>query len=132
MPSARKCVARNARGEPCKQAPIIERDRCFWHDPEYEEDAIEARRLGRQRQKRESVVSTAYDFDGLGSVKSIRRLVEVAVADTLELSNSVARNRTLAYLAQTATKLLEVGEHEDRLQSLERALSKRLERNRRR
>jgi len=60
-----------------------------------------------------------YDFDGLGSVASIRRLVEVAVMDTLGLENSVARNRTLAYLAQSATKLLETGEIEERLKALE-------------
>ena len=52
----------------------------------------------------------------------IRRLIEVAVADSLTLENSIARNRTLAYLAQTAVKLLEVGELAERIDALEAAL----------
>jgi hypothetical protein len=40
--------------------------------------------------------------------------VEIAVLDTLGLENSVARARTLAYLAQTAAKLLEIGSFEER------------------
>ena len=53
---------------------------------------------------------------------SIRRLREVAVLDTLGLENSIARARTLAYLATTAIKLMEVGELEPRLASLESAV----------
>ena len=48
-------------------------------------------------------------------MEQVQRLVEVAVVDTFQLENSVSRNRTLAYLAQTALKLLEVGEHEARM-----------------
>jgi hypothetical protein len=51
--------------------------------------------------------------------------VEVAVVDTLSLENSIARARTLAYLAQTAAKLLEVGELEERLERVEAALGPR-------
>lgn len=96
-----------------------DRDYCFWHDPEQAEAADEARRLGGQRRRREKVVSGAYDFDGLGSVERIQRLVEVAVLDTLGLENSVARNRTLAYLAQTAVKLFEARRLEERVAELE-------------
>ena len=52
----------------------------------------------------------------------IRRLLEVAVLDTLGVENSISRARTLAYLATTAIKLLEVGELEQRLASLEAAV----------
>ena len=52
----------------------------------------------------------------------IRRIVEIAVLDTLGLENSIARNRTLAYLAMTAIKLLESGETEQRLAALEAAI----------
>ncbi len=67
-------------------------------------------------------VSGAYDFQGLHSVADIRRLLEVAVLDTLGLENSIARARTLAYLAMTAIKLLEVGELERQLAALEAAV----------
>ena len=42
--------------------------------------------------------------------------------DTLALDNSVQRNRTLAYLAQTALRSIEVGEQEERIRTLEAAL----------
>ena len=71
---------------------------------------------------REVAVSGAFDFVGLETVVDIRRRLVVAVLDTLGLENSIARNRTLAYLATSAIKLLEVGELEDRLASLEAAV----------
>jgi len=46
----------------------------------------------------------------------------VAVLDTLSLDNSIARARTLAYLAQTALKALQLGEMEERLAALEGAV----------
>ena len=49
--------------------------------------------------------------------------MEIAVLDTLGLENSIARARTLAYLAMTAIKLLEVGELEQRIASLEAAVN---------
>jgi hypothetical protein len=45
--------------------------------------------------------------------------------------NSVARARTLAYLAQTAAKLLEIGDLEGRLHEVESALEPRLHATRR-
>ena len=47
------------------------------------------------------------------------RDAEIAALDTLSLENSVARSRTLAYLAQVALKALEVGTFEERLRALE-------------
>ena len=92
------------------------------HSPEYAEEVGEARRLGGLRRRREVAVSGAFDFVGLETVVDIRRLLVVAVLDTLGLENSIARNRTLAYLATSAIKLLEVGELEQRLESLEAAV----------
>src|SRR5213593_4869202 len=63
-----------------------------------------------------------YHFEGLGHVKDIRRLIEIAVYDTLGMENSLQRPRTLAYLAQTALKSLEVGEVRDRLAVLEESV----------
>ena len=127
MVGRRTCSHRLPTGELCRATPMRESELCFWHDPEQAEPAAEARRLGGQRRRREKLVSGAYDFEGLGSVEQVQRLVEVAVVDTFQLENSVSRNRTLAYLAQTALKLLEVGEHEARIEALEAALGPRLE-----
>jgi hypothetical protein len=89
------------------------------HAPEHAEEAAEARRLGGLRRRREGTVAGAYEFSSLESVAGIRRLLEVAAVDTLGLENSIARSRTLAYLAMVAAKLLETGELEQRIASLE-------------
>jgi hypothetical protein len=128
----RTCKAFRDDGRACGAAPLTDGEFCLWHDPAHAEEVAEARRLGGLRRRRETAVAGAYSFDGLGSVPQIRRLVEVAVIDTLGLENSIARARTLAYLAQTATKLLETGELEERLEAVEAALGPRLVRTGRR
>jgi hypothetical protein len=121
----RACIGKKGDGSPCGAAPLHDGDFCLWHDPDKADEVAEARRLGGQRRRRERVVAGAYDFEGLASIPAIRRLVEVAVLDTLGLENSVARARTLAYLAQSATKLLETGELEDRLAAIEAVIETR-------
>lgn len=116
------CAGKKENGQPCRSPKLKDGDYCLMHSPEHAEDVAEARRLGGLRRRREVAVSGAYDFVGLQSVTDIRRLVEVAVLDTLGLENSISRARTLAYLATTAIKLLEVGELEQRLASLEAAV----------
>jgi hypothetical protein len=99
---------------------------CFWHHPEHAEEAAEARRLGGLRRRKEKITEGAYDFEGLESVTQIRRLLEIATADTLVLESSIARSRTLAYLAQMALKALEVGELEERVRALEQVTRPRM------
>ena len=55
----------------------------------------------------------------------MRRLVEVAVLDTLALENSIARARVLISGALAAAKLLEAGEFEERLRALEETVQPR-------
>lgn len=122
----RACAFVKPDGQACNAAPLREATYCLWHDPEHAEEVAEARRLGGVRRRRERVVAGAYEFDGLGTITSVRRLVEVAALDTLGLENSVARSRTLAYLAQVAAKLLEVGELEERVEAIEATLGPRV------
>ena len=121
----RTCRFVREDGSPCRSAPMKGEEFCFWHSPAHAEEADEARRLGGLRRRKERTVAGAYEFGGLATVPDIRRLLEVAVIDTLSLENSVARSRTLAYLGQTALKCLEVGELEDRLALLEAAVRSR-------
>ena len=130
--STRGCQARKETGEPCRQAPLRDSEFCFWHSPEHAEAAAEARRLGGLRRRKEKTVASAYDIEGLDDIPKIRRLLEIAVFDTLALENSVARSRTLAYLAQVALKTLEVGEFEARLEALEATTGPRLRTGKRR
>ena len=83
-------------------------EHCFWHSPDTTEEAAEARRLGGLRRKRERTVAAAYDLAGLDDITAIRRVLEIALLDTLGLDNSVARSRVLIGGAAAAVKLLEV------------------------
>jgi hypothetical protein len=121
MALRRSCRARRADGQPCRAAPLLDRDFCAAHDPADAEAMAEARRLGGLRRRREVTVSGAYDFQGIDSVPDIKRLITVAIVDTLSLEASIARNRTIGYLAQVSLKALEVGEFEERLAALEAA-----------
>lgn len=115
----RQCTATRADGQPCGMPPMAESDFCWAHDPANAEAAAEARRMGGFRRKREGTVAGAYEFGGLSNVHDIRRLIEIAVLDTLSIENSIQRSRALAYLAQMGLKSLEVGEVQDRLQVIE-------------
>ena len=125
MVGKRTCRHRRDDGSPCQAVPLKDENACFWHSAAHAEEAAEARRLGGQRRRRERIVSGVYDFEGLGTITQVRRLVEVAVLDTLGLENSVGRNRALGAFAQTAAKLLEVGEFEERLNALEQVVTLR-------
>jgi hypothetical protein len=106
-------------GRLCRATPLRDGPLCFWHAPDREEEAAEARRLGGLRRRREKTVSGAYDFAGLGSIEAIRRILEIATIDALGLDNSIARARVLIAAVLAAAKLLETGELEERLAALE-------------
>lgn len=121
MLGRRHCAATLADGRTCPATPMRDSRHCFWHAPETEEAAAEARRLGGLRRRREKTLSGAYDFAGLDSVAAIRRIFEIAVLDALGLDNSIARSRVLIAGGVAATNLLRVGELEDRVAALEAA-----------
>ena len=115
----RQCNFRFSSGESCRAAPLRDSEYCRMHSPEHIKEVQEARRLGGLRRKRESTISIAYQFESLDSVDGIRRIVLIAVLDALSMENSMSRARTLAYLAQVALRMLEVGEMEERVAALE-------------
>ncbi|MDP3767772.1 MAG: hypothetical protein U1B78_02595 [Dehalococcoidia bacterium] len=118
------CSFAKQDGERCRSF-ALESGLCFWHDPAHETEAAEARRLGGLRRRKEKAVEGAYEIEGLEDVGQVRRLIEIAALDTLSLENSIARSRTLAYLAGVALKALEAGEFEERLLALEAAVKPR-------
>lgn len=123
--SRRTCLFTMPSGAQCRAAPLRDGQYCFVHDPDHAAEAAEARRLGGLRRKREKAVAIAYDFQGLESVHQLRRVLEVAILDTLSLDNNVARNRTLGTLTMTALKALETGDLEERVAALESAVTSR-------
>ena len=121
----RTCLGVNQQQEPCRQAPLKNSDYCFWHSPEHETEAAEARRLGGLRRRREGALSGAYELDSLASTPDLRRLLEVAAFDALGLENSVARVRALTAIVQVGARLLETGELEARVTALEATIRSR-------
>ena len=116
----RQCAFRSSdRESHAGQRHCRDSEFCLMHSPEHAKEVQEARRLGGLRRKREATISGAYQFESLNTVEGIRRIVEVAVLDTLGMENSIARSRTLAYLAQVALHTLEVGDLETRIAALE-------------
>jgi hypothetical protein len=86
-------------------------------------EAAEAQRLGGLRSRRELGVGGAYGFTGMRSLDDLHRVLDIATFDTLALENSIGRNRALAGFVMIGAKLLEVGDHEERIETLEHALS---------
>ena len=115
----RQCAFVLRSGQTCRMHPLQNSEFCWAHSPERKKDVQEARRLGGLRRKRESTISGAYQFESLNSVEGIRRIVLIAVLDALSMENSMSRARTLAYLAQVALRMLEVGDIEARIEALE-------------
>jgi hypothetical protein len=123
--AARACKAVKEDRSPCRAPPLTDSEFCLVHDPAHADEMAEARRLGGLRRRKEKAVQGAYDVGDLENVGEVRRLIQIAVMDTLSLENSVARSRTVAYLAQVALKALEVGEFEERLKALEATVAPR-------
>ena len=111
---------------------MLDGDFCFWHDPEHQAEAADARRLGGLRRKREGTLQGAYELRGIDGIEGIRRYLEIGLIDLLSLENSVARSRAIFSGVLAAAKLLEVGEQEERLQAIEAALGPRVVRRDRR
>ena len=128
----RVCQAVKEDGSRCEAPPLVDGEFCFWHSPEHTEEVAEAGRLGGLRRRREKTVAAAYDLEGLDTIQQVRRLLQIAVMDTLGLENSIARSRVLAYLAQVAIKTVEAGAFQERLAALESAMGPRLAAGRRR
>jgi hypothetical protein len=115
----RSCAGTRPDGRSCHSYPIRGEPYCLWHSPDHEEEANEARRLGGLRRKREKTVAGAYEVTGLSTVEDLRRLLEIAVLDTLGLDNSLARARVIIAAVGAAAKLLEIGDLQARITSLE-------------
>ena len=119
MSTERPCIFRLSSGRQCKAAALKDSEFCWVHSPERAKEVQEARRLGGLRRKREVTISSAYQFESLDTVDGIRRIVLIALLDALSMENSMSRVRTLAYLAQVALRMLEVGDIEERVADLE-------------
>ena len=119
MASRHACQALKENGRPCRAPALRAGSACFWHAPESREAAAEARRLGGLRRRREGAIGGAYALEGFRTGADLQRVLELALADTLELENSVPRTRALARLVAVAARVKATSEWEARLRALE-------------
>ncbi|MEX1173720.1 MAG: hypothetical protein WEG56_14045 [Chloroflexota bacterium] len=115
----RACTYQMPSGRPCRATPLRDEPFCFWHAPETAEEAAEARRLGGLHRRKKKTVGAIFGFRGLRTIEDNQALLETAAIETLAIENSIARNRALAGFAAVGAKLIEVGDHEERLRALE-------------
>jgi hypothetical protein len=121
--SSRRCSAIRADGRACGAVPLRDGPACFWHSAETAEDAAKARRLGGLRRRREKAVAGAYDLVAFDSIPGLRRIIEIAALDALDLDNSPARSRVLIACVFAALRLNLAGDLEARVAALEGALA---------
>ena len=121
----RFCKAQNERSEPCGTPPLVDSDLCFWHDPRYEKEAADARRVGGANHRKEQMLQGIYGVEGLESVSQIRRLYDLAVTAALSVEKASDRARLLLAAGKAALDLLQAGELEDRVSELENVLDER-------
>ena len=119
MVTRRQCLGKRADGKQCGMPPMLDSDYCWAHDKDNAEAAAEARRIGGLRRRREATLAGAYDLSGLDSIDGLRRVLDIALVDSLNLDNGVPRNRTLIAIVTAGLKALETGELAGRVQALE-------------
>ena len=132
MVASRTCSFRKPTGEQCRNGAMEDDDQCFWHSPAHAEEAAAARKLGGQRRRREHTVAGAYEIDGVTTIPQLQRIIEIVIFEGLALENSPARGRLLIAAVLANAKLIEVGDHEERLANVEAALGPRLLEDKRR
>jgi 5-methylcytosine-specific restriction endonuclease McrA len=114
-----KCKAKTLDGKRCGGYAIEDSDYCFTHDPTKEDEREEAHRRGGENRPR-PIHAMEYPADlDVKSAAGLLSLMEHAIKDTWTLETSVARGRTIGYLAQVQKGILEVGQLEDRVNRLE-------------
>ena len=93
MASPRACRALKKNGRPCRAPALRAGSACFWHAAETREAAAEARRLGGLRRRREGTIGGAYALEGFRTGADLQRVLELALADTLDRGTAWRRSR---------------------------------------
>jgi hypothetical protein len=119
--SKARCTALRADGRPCRATPQRTRPTCTFHDPDRADQGAEARRLGGRHRRRLRTATQEFDFTGLADSESIRKLLEIAAVDALNLDSSIGRVRLLIATAVAAMRHLEVTDLAARITLLEAA-----------
>lgn len=121
------CASLRKDGKPCEAFAVHGSAFCFHHDPGKAAERAAARSAGGKARHGRQVKQPGGLADKVGdrqfrTLADMVILVEIAARSTLNLENSVARNRCLGYLARCWADLYQAGELEERLAALERTV----------
>lgn len=119
-----KCTATNQNGEPCAAFAINESRFCFFHDPASASRRAESHRRGGMTKATPHAADSGDVPGKIRDLNSVLMLLDYATAESLALPNGVARNRLLAALSSSYVEVLQVGELEARLATLETLVAK--------
>jgi hypothetical protein len=124
--TAPKCSATRRDGSPCNAYALSGSDYCYHHDPRLAARRRQARRKGgRARHGRQVGPVGAAPNLPLATMSGVTDLLRHAINQALQLENSIARARTLGYLAGLLIKALDIASLEERVLLLERVLQSR-------
>lgn len=112
------CSAINKAGKRCSAYALKGLPYCFAHAPQVARERTQARRLGGIRHAVHQGESSALP-EQVRSVADVLKVLDYALAELMELANSIPRDRALISLVSEYLHALDVSEIEERLQALE-------------
>lgn len=118
-----KCRDKNRRGDPCG-AWAGDDGLCFWHSPSRAKERAAARRAGGLARHGRAIGTTGDPGQvDITSVDDVIRLLASEIQAILGLERSISRARCVGYLASVALKSFDLGEYDQRLAAVEKALA---------
>jgi len=124
--SKNQCRAKNKSGEPCN-ASANGNGFCFTHDAAKGKERAIARRNGGLKRITPSVADKSLVPKITRTITDVMTILDYALQESLELSNSIQRGRLLVSIAHGYIEALKVGEMEQRLEAVEMTLKMRKE-----
>lgn len=124
-----RCQAITKKGISCGAYAVTGSAYCFTHEPSRARERAEAHKRGGRNRPRPTNETPFPETADVKTATGLLLLMEQLLKDTWTLESSLTRSRTLGYLAQVQKGVLEVGELEQRVQAIEKALTARGDKN---
>lgn len=119
-----RCKAKTKNGKPCLGYAIEGSKFCFTHEPKRAAERAIAHRRGGEHHPSQNDTPFPENINPR-TAEGLLGLMEHVIRDTWGIESSLARSRTLGYLAQIQKGVLEIGELEQRIAALETTLKER-------
>ena len=117
----RHCKALNVHGERCGSWAMVNADYCFHHNPEASEERKAAWALGgaTNQAKHSSRVNPGHIPDKIRTIDDLLALLDYCKDELLMLRNGLSRNKAIVGLVEAYIKIIEKGEFQDHVGTLE-------------